>query len=188
MSMLIQVDAAALRDVEQRLGQFANRAPNAIANSLNRASTNTASNITKETRSKYHLKPADIKATLKITKASKSVLSAEVRSSGKAVPLDRFKVTPKTVNPKRKSQLKIAVKKDGIKQVLGAFIANLNGVKVFKRENDKRLPIARLFGPSIPQMIGNEGTVENINQNAQVTYETRLDHEINRILVQLGAR
>ncbi|MEK8196259.1 phage tail protein [Lysinibacillus sp. FSL M8-0134] len=187
MSMLIQVDAAALRDVEQRLGQFANRAPNAIANSLNRASTNTASNITKETRSKYHLKPADIKATLKITKASKSVLSAEVRSSGEAVPLDRFKVSPKTVNPKRKSQLKIAVKKNGMKQVLGAFVANLHGIKLFKRETNKRLPIARLFGPSIPQMIGNEETVRKINEQSWITYETRLNHEINRILGQLGA-
>lgn len=188
MSMLIQVDADALRDVEQRLGQFANRAPNVIASSLNRTVTNITSNISKETRAKYHVKTADIKETIRVTKANKSSLAAEVRSRGEPIPLDHFKVTPKTVNPKRKSQLKIAVKKDGIKQVLGAFIANLNGVKVFKRENDKRLPIARLFGPSIPQMIGNEGTVEKINQNAQVTYETRLDHEINRILVQLGAR
>lgn len=188
MSIRIQIDDAALSNVERRLGQLAHRAPNAIASSLNRTVTNITSNISKETRAKYHVKTADIKETIKVTKASKSALSAEVRSKGKPIPLDHFKVTPKTVNPKRKSQLKIAVKKDGVKKVLGAFVANLSGVKVFKRETAKRLPIARLFGPSIPQMIGNNDSVEKINQKARETYETRLNHEINRILGQLGAR
>lgn len=187
MSLRIQIDDVAIREVEQRLGQFAHRAPNAIASSLNRTVTNVTSNISKETRVKYHVKTADIKETIQVTKASKSSLAAEVRSKGKPIPLDHFKVSPKTVNPKRKSQLKIAVKKNGVKQVLGAFVANLSGVKVFKRESDKRLPIARLFGPSIPQMIGNDDSVEKINQKAWVTYETRLNHEINRILGQLGA-
>lgn len=187
MSVQIRIDADAVREVERKLGQFANRAPGAISNALNRTVTNIASNLTKEVRARYHIKAGDVNSTIKKTKASKSNLSAEVRSKGHTIPLDKFKVSPKTVNPKRKNQLKIAVEKNGIKQVMGAFVANLNGPKVVKRDGKHRLPISRLFGPSVPQMAGNQQIVDSINEKAGITYNTRLNHEVNRILQRLGA-
>lgn len=185
MSVRIVVDEAAMRDVQQRLGELAHKAPNVIANSLNRSISNMNANITKEVRKDYHVKATDIKKSLNSVKASPSKLTAEVRSKGKLVGLDKFKVSPKTVNPKRKSQLKIAVKKNGVKQIMGAFIANLNGTKVFKRDGKKRLPVSRLMGPSIPQMIGNEKNVEQIELKSWVTYQRNLDHYINYLLSKL---
>lgn len=185
MSVRIIVDDDAIKAVERRLGEFSHKAPNAISNALNRSVSNISSNISKEVRKDYHIKTADVKETLNIFKANRSKLSAEVKSRGGTIGLDKFKVGPKTVNPKRKSQLKIAVKKNGVKQILGAFIANLNGTKVFTRDTKKRLPISRKFGPSVPQMLGNEATVERINQQAHETYENRLNHEINRILTRI---
>lgn len=182
MSVKIVIDDAALKDVEKRLGEFSNKAPNAIANSLNRSVSNINSNITKEVRKEYHIKATDVKATLKNFKASRSNLSASVQSRGKQIGLDKFKVSPKTADPKRKSQLKIAVKKDGMKQILGAFVANLHGIKVFKRDSAKRLPISRKFGPSVPQMIGNEETVKKIETSAWATYEKNLNHYVNHLL------
>lgn len=182
----ITVDTEMLEEVRQRLGEMERKAPNAISNSLNRTVTNIATNVSKEVRKEYNVKATDVKDTLRKRKANHSDLSAEVRSTGQVLPLDRFKVTPKTVNPKRKKQLKVAVKKDGVKQILGAFVTNLNGIKIFIREGDDRLPIDRLFGPSVPQMLGNEGTVENINIQARDTFEKRLEHEINRILERSG--
>lgn len=186
MSVVISVDSKMLEDVQKKLGQMSNKAPNAICAALNRTVTNIQSNVSKEVRKEYNIKAGDVKATLTKTKASRSNLQAEVRSKGQTIPLDRFKVTPKTVNPKRRGQLKISVKKGGVKQVLGAFIANLGGVKVFKREGEKRLPIERLFGPSVPQMLGNDGIVEKINLEAKNTFERRLEHEVNRIVASLG--
>lgn len=183
--MKIVIDKESIKDVERRLGKFPDKAPNAIANALNRSVSNVSSNIVKEVRKNYHIKAVDVKNTLKIFKASRSRLGAEVRSSGKPLGLNKFKVSPKTVNPKRKTQLKIAVKKDGVKQILGAFIANLNGIKVFKREGKRRFPIARKFGPSVPQMIGNKERVNTINHEAWLTYEKRLNHEINRVLSRI---
>lgn len=187
MSMRVVIDESELQSVRQRLGELQHKAPNVIANALNRSVSNIKANVPKEVRKDYHAKAADIKATLKVFKASASKLQAEVKSSGKTLGLDKFKVSPKTVNPKRKSQLKVAVKKGGTKQILGAFIANINGTKVFKRNGIGRLPISRLMGPSVPQMIGNESTVNKINQDAYITYETRTNHEINRLLSRLGA-
>lgn len=185
MSVRIVVDDAELQRVQGMLGQIAHKAPNVIANSLNRSISNMNANITKEVRKDYHVKAGDIKSTLKAFKASKSNLSAEVKSTGKLVGLDKFKVTPKTVNPKRKSQLKIAVKKDGVKQVLGSFVAAINGTKIFTRDGKKRLPISRLMGPSIPQMIGNEENVKAIQTKAWVAYQKNLNHYVNHLLSKL---
>ena len=178
----IVVDAQAVQTIQNRLGQFANKAPNVIANALNRTVSNISTNISKEVRGEYNIKASDVKATLKTFRANKSNLSAAVISKGKPIGLDRFKVSPKTENPKRKSQLKITVKKGETKQIPGAFVANINGIKIFKRDTNKRLPISRKFGPSVPQMVDNEPTVEKINQQSWATYQTRVTHEINRVL------
>lgn len=182
MSVRIVIDETNLEAVAERLGEFRNKAPNAAANALNRSLTNVSSNLKKEVRAKYHVKAGDIQKTLKIKRASAAKLSAEVRSTGSPISLEKFKVSPKTVNPRRKTQLKIAIKKNGTKQILGAFIADVNGNKVFKRVGKNRLPIDKLFGPSVPQMADEEGVVDVVNTKAAETYEQRLEHEINRIL------
>lgn len=201
MTIQIIVDDVAIRDVERRLNQFADKAPNAIARALNRSVSNVRANITKEVRNDYHIKAGDVRKTLKDFKANRNKLVASVKSSGGVIGLDHFKVSPKTVNPNRKSQLKIATKKDGVKQILGAFIADVNGVKVFNRTgeekvratkgryanrpNVKREPIARKFGPSVPQMLGNEEVANRIKQKSHETYENRLTHEIEYILSRI---
>lgn len=199
MTIGITVDAAAVREVEKKLGPLAKKAPNAISNALNRAVTNINSNVKKEVQSKYHIKSKDIANTLDIRRANASNLSAHVNSKGKVIGLDHFKVSPKTFNPKRKSQLKIAVEKPGAKQILGSFILNLNGPKVFTRSGEKHYPdqgsyagkgvlreiVNRKFGPSVPQMIGNKEVVKEIEREGQLTYERRLEIEINYILSKL---
>ena len=176
------MDHRLIREVQERLGSFSKKAPNVLASSINRTVTNISSNVTKEVRKDYNVKAGEIKATLSKTKASRSSLSGIVKSRGELIPLDRFKVSPRSVQPKRKKPIKIAVKKGSMKDAIGAFVAEINGTKVFKRETKKRLPIKRLFGPSIPQMIGNQTRIENINREGYEMFNRRLDHEINRIL------
>lgn len=182
----VRVDENMLNDVRGRLGDMSDKAPQAISSALNRAVTTVASTISKEVRKEYIIKAADIKETLEKGKANKTNLSAIVKSRGNLIPLDRFKVSPRKVSPKRKTPIKIAVKKDAAKPLKGAFVGDIHGIKVFKRSSRKRLPIDRLFGPSIPQMIGNEDVREKINTEGREMFERRLDHEINRIL-QRGA-
>ena len=187
MSIQIEIDDRALKEIEKKLGEISHRAPGVMSSSLNRTVTNISSNIRKEVRERYHIKAGDIRNTIETKKASSGSLSASVISKGRTIPLDKFKVNPKTANPRRKKQLKIAVKKDGVKQVLGAFISDLHGLKVFKRSSKKRLPIERLFGPSVPQMIKNESISEKVESEAVITFDKRVTHEINRMLNNLGA-
>lgn len=188
MNVIVQTDQRMLNEVREKLGTFANKAPNAISSALNRTVTNVSSNVGKEVSKRYAIKSGVVKQTLTKTRANRSTLSAIVESSGQLIPLDRFKVSPKTPQPKRKKPIKVAVKKNGMKTLLGAFVGDIHGNKVFKREGTKRLPIQRLFGPSIPQMIGNEEVVQVINEEGKATFDRRLEHEINRILERGAAR
>lgn len=179
----IKADEKTLNYARERLGDFQKQAPAAVARALNRATTNVNSNIKKEARQVYHIKAADIQKTLTRTRATKSRLGSEVRSTGGVIPLDKFKITPKTVNPRRKTPIKAAVKKSGgPKAITGAFMADINGVKAFERVSEFRLPIRRLYGPSVPQMLENEQVADEINQLGQKTFDQRLEHEISRIL------
>lgn len=211
MSMRITVNDAELQRVQEQLGELKDKAPNIIARALNRSVSNLKATIPKVVRQDYHVKAGAVKETLDAFTANASKLEAQVKSKGKLLGLNKFKVSPGTVNPNRKSQLKIAVKKDGTKLIPGAFNANLNGIKVFKRTKSKVVPskgtykgrvvkrgprkgkqllraeIERKFGPSVPQMIGNQENVEKINQSAYVTYEKNINHDINRLLSKMGA-
>ena len=40
-------------------------------------------------------------------------------------------------------------------------------------------------GPSVPQMIANDEVMRKIQQDAEKTYNTRLEHELNRVLGRL---
>ena len=178
----VKIDQQMLHDVQQKLGNLSKKAPNVMANSLNRALSNVATNMSKEVRKEYTIKAADIKETLIKSRASKSNLRAVVESKGELIPLDKFKVSPRTVQPRRKSPIKVGVKKGGVKPILHAFVADVNGIKVFERKGEARFPIRKLFGPSVPQMLANEQVREQINHEGNETFLRRLDHEINRIL------
>lgn len=182
MRVSVGVNKRTMRRVQRKLGDMSRKTPNVVSSALNRAVTNIASNISKEVRKEYFIKAKDVKQTLTKNKSNRSTLSASVISSGETIPLDRFKVSPKTVKPKRKKPIKVAVQKTGLKELVGAFVADINGIKVFERVGDERLPIRRLFGPSVPQMLGNEEIREQIDREGQETFYKRLDHEIKRIL------
>lgn len=182
MRMLITSDEKMLNDVQNTLGEFHKKAPNAISNALNRGVSNMNTNARKEIRKEYNIKAGDVSPTLKAFRASRANLGASVQSKGGVISLDRFKISPKTINPRRKSPIKAAVKKGSAKSLGSGFVAEINGPKVFKRSGKSRLPIQKLFGPSVPQMLENERSREEIQQKGKETFENRLEHEIKRIL------
>ncbi|HEY4623844.1 MAG TPA: phage tail protein [Solibacillus sp.] len=182
MVVTVDVDERRIREIQSQLGALQNKAPAIIARAMNRANTAIATSVNKGVRAKYYVKATDIKSATKKTDASPGNLSAKVDIKGSPIGLDKFKVSPKTVNPKRKSRLKIAVKKNGGNAVPGAFNANVNGIKVMKRTGRKRLPIERLYGPSIPQMAKNEEVANAARRRGGQVFEDRLKHEIRRLV------
>lgn len=182
MRYSVEIDEKLIENVQSELGDFHKKAPSVITGALNRAVTNVNSNIKKQVRKEYIVKAEDIQKTISKTKASRGDIGAEVKSRGNLMALDKFKVSPKTINPRRKSPIKVAVKKGAAAPLPGAFMSDINGPKLFKRSGKKRLPIKRLFGPSVPQMIGNEEVRTQIEKEGQETFQKRLDQNIKRIL------
>lgn len=182
MRVRVEVNEELLKDVEKRLGSFYRKAPVVISRSLNRSLTTMTKSLNEEIRKEYTVKPTDVKKTLSKSTSSKGNLSAVLRSKGSVLPLNYFKFSPKKANPKRKAPIKVGVKKNGMKPLLGAFVADINGSKIFERAGKKRLPINRLFGPSVPQMARNQDIKNIVNQKGYDMFNQRLDHEIQRIL------
>lgn len=178
----IKIDQRTVKNVQKRLKGIEKKAPNAISNALNRTISNLATNIGREVRAVYPVKDAEIKATLVKKTARPNALDASIKSRGRVLGLEKFKVTPKDVQPLRKKPIKVAVKKGTTKPLQKAFVANANGNKVFERTTKKRLPIRRLYGPSVPQMLKNVGVQEKLNVQANNKFQERLNHEINRLI------
>lgn len=169
--------------VEAKLGSQKKRAPVVMARAINRAISTMKTSTNKEARVLYHLKSGDINKTFSIKKASKNNLRAVIISKDTKLGIEKYKISPKQPRPgKPPTSLKVAVKKDGLKPIEGAFVADIHGIKVFKRTSKRRLPINRIMGPAIPQIIKNKEIMKNSEKAAIKMYKKRIEHEINRML------
>jgi hypothetical protein len=182
-ALKITIDTKEIMKTELKLGPYYKKAPLVIVRSLNRALTTagkTASNIV---RQRYTIKAGDVKKTFRLKKASRSLLTATLISKGEHVGLSHFQYSPKTPRPQDppKSGLKISVTKGSSTQFKRAFVADINGLKIFEREGKSRLPINELVGPAVPQMVGGPHVRPKVEEEAAKTYHKRLDHEIKRI-------
>lgn len=180
---MITVDEKKIKEVEKQLGECKNKAPVALSRALNRAAANAKTNAVKKAREKYTVKAGDVRKTINITNSNKSTLAARVKSEGTRIPLIKFNVKPSTPRHKKPPKvLKVQIKKDGLKDLVGGFVADINGNKVFKRLYKSRLPIEQLFGPAVPQMLGTKDVRAYVEAEAAKVFDQRLDHEIQRIL------
>ncbi|WP_438770046.1 phage tail protein [Brevibacillus sp. JB24b] len=189
---MITIDDSKLQEVERRLGQYAKKAPIVLSRALNRASANLKTNATKEVRASYMVKASDVKSTFRVSKSTSKNIASSVTSRGTALGIEKFKVKP--TKSKSSKTLGVQVKKDGgIKGLLNAFVAEVNGQKVFEREKGSRhkkrkdgkwtqLPIKRLFGPPVPIMLKNKRIKATLEAESSKVFDKRLDHEIKRVL------
>lgn len=182
INLKIQADERMLKDVEERLGSMKFKARNVLNSALNRALTNADANLRKEIRRDYNVAAGAIKGASKRRKSTTSTLGAELKINGRPLGIDKFKVTPKTVNGNRRKPLKATVKKGRTASLGDSFVANLNGIKIFKRRGVKQYPIDRIFSVSIPQMADDTAIVEQVQKEANLMFLKRVEHEISRLL------
>jgi hypothetical protein len=175
------VDATEFRKTELKLGPYYKKAPTAISRALNRTAEATRTQAIKSVTANYYVKAKDARGTIRIYRASPSRLGAMVVSRDNKLPLDKFKVTPLKPRPKNPPILKVAVKKGSVKELIHAFVADINGPKVFERVDKSRLPITRLMGPAIPSLLGGSKIRQLVEKESYAVYQKRLDHEIKRI-------
>lgn len=165
------------------LADMPQRVEKAIAFASNTAirSARTAGN--REVRKTYvGMKAGQINNRIKISKA------AVVSFTGKAVVASMYCKgrTIRSINFINRPTTKgifVRVKKGEGGIIRSSFYAKVNsGVGIFTRSSKDKYPIEMMYGPSMPQMLGNKKVVEAINDRGAEVFETRLAHEVERLL------
>ncbi len=182
--MSIEVKAEQLQKADIWLANVKDGVPKALASALNRTAEHVAAEATRKARETYDIKATDVRRTIRITRATKNNLTAHVKSLGSPIPLIQFNVRPSRPPKKPPAVLTASVKRSGGKPIPGAFVTTMKSghTGVFERVGKQRLPIRELYGPPAPVMLNEPGVRQQIEEQAVIRLEKRLDHEILRLL------
>lgn len=180
----IYVDTKALKTIRISLDTLQKQIPGATASALNRTLSYAYMQIGREVSKEYAISASKVKKTLRKHSASKSRLNAYISSVGRTLSLGSFPFSPK--QPGTKRQVKVKIKRqEGSKSVRTnpkVFIQRTGGadtpMNVFRRLGSKRLPITVLRSLSVPQMIGEEKTMNRIQELTSKKLQERVNHEI----------
>lgn len=187
--MQIQIKVDNVEEIKSKFGNMHKKAPSVLSRVINRVITNIKKNISVAVKKRYLVKTEDIKKTLYSSKATSSRLAAFIKSTGTRIPLYKFKVSPAQPRPKTppKSFKARVLKSSGLKPLPG-FVAKMKSghLGIFERQDGARLPIRELYGPSVPQMVGNDEVWQQIEKEANDTVQKRMEHELNRLLEGKG--
>ena len=184
---MVTVTPQQIERAEAALSGIRGGASKVLARSVNRAVLAARAELVRQVKGAYNVKAAAVRETLKIRRASPGDPTAEVRSTGKRISLYAFGSRPRvpgTGGPGRSPLAVATYRGEGRKPIAGAFVAAMQPgqVGIYRRKGTARLPVSMLHGPSIPQMAGRGGIAQAIEERAQATLSTRLDHEIGRML------
>ncbi|MEN6437024.1 MAG: hypothetical protein ABFD97_00405 [Syntrophobacter sp.] len=105
---------------------------------------------------------------------------------GNVIPLIRFDTK---INKEGRVSARV-LRTNARTAIENAFTASVNGhTGIFEREGPSRLPIKELFGPSAVQAFyAHEETVDKMDAEVRNTYESRIEHEITRVLNGWGGK
>lgn len=169
---------------EKMLRGIEGAAPKALARAINRAVEGARSEGVRKVRDEYTARARDIRDTIRISRAKPNRPQAVISSIGPALSLSAFKYSPASVNGRRRTPIRVAVKRGERDALERSFVARVGGGKkaIYERVGKSRLPIRKLTGPSVPQMIGNPLVIDSMADRAREVMDQRLDHEIDNIL------
>ena len=132
----------------------------ATNSAIGKTARKTRTFISKNVRQEYTVKAGDIRKSVGTRIRRPSRTSAALDYKGSTISLRRFGARKRQVNGR--PGVSVAVKKGQRKVVKGGF-SHGNG-PIFKRIGRSRLPIEKLFGPSVPQMVSNLQITDKTNE------------------------
>jgi hypothetical protein len=186
ISISLSIDEAQLRFVRDSLTHMPNAAKKAIARAVNRAVEGARTDAVKAVCAEYAIRPTDVRKTIRIIRATQDKPEAQIISTGRPVPLVKFKALPKKPpakgTPVKRRRIVIAgVKFGSAKAMPHSFVAEMkNGhIGIYSRKPGAgRNPIEQHYGPSSPQMIGNTAVLEYIKRQALGRLDKELRHQV----------
>lgn len=177
MQINIRLDSEA-RDL---LNAFPERVSLAVNRAVNRALAGINTDSSKIIRQRYNVKKRDISIGVRSFKATKSKLHGRIEFGGKPIALEKFNPSPKRFTKNKPRHGISAQIRRGKKTLFRSSFMSRAGV-IYVREGKERLPIKRLYGPRIYQMIDSVSR-ELIKAGAEERLLTNFKHEM-----RLGAQ
>ena len=188
------------------LNHLPGEAQKAMANAMNRAIDGAHTAAARKIAARYRIKPARAKEGIgKARHANPADLHAGFDSIGRRPTLYQYGPSPSQpgTGGAGRPSLRVAVlRSHGKKKLRHAFAlggkANADGARNMlvgwrirgtqMKSNHKKEKIQGLYGPAIPQMLGQESVLQAVEKVARERLDARLDHEIERALERAGRR
>lgn len=176
-------------DASQVLGNIAEMqrgARRAVSRALNKTAGNVRTAASKAIRQKRSISASAVRNALAIRRSGETHLVASLVVTGRPISLKDYKAK----QTKRGVTVQVSPGKRKLVQHRGnrAFIIAKIGGHVFAREGKTRLPVKKLFGPSLPATFLNEEVRAAWTTAAQEALPKRLQEEINFELKKLEAQ
>ena len=154
----------------------------------------------KMVRQTYHISAGDFNSRgymkyNSVTKNGDGIIGS-IEYSGGVIPLIKFKVSPST--PKKKTTPSAAVLKASslvkFNRQKNVFVAQMKSGHIGIMERQKgtvsqttgKEKLKELLSPAVPQMVGNEKVMQNVEERVNEVINQRIEHEIERLLSKNG--
>ena len=154
----------------------------------------------KMVRQTYHISAGDFNSRgymryNSVTKNGDGIIGS-IEYSGGVIPLMKFKVSPST--PKKKTTPSAAVLKASslvkFNRQKNVFVAQMKSghIGIMERQKGTVSPatgkekLKELLSPAVPQMVGNEKVMQNVEERVNEVINQRIEHEIERLLSKSG--
>jgi hypothetical protein len=158
----------------------------AISRGLNKTAANVRTAASVAIRAKRSLSASTVRKALAIKQANPNHLVATLSVTGRPIPLKEYKAN----QTKRGVTVKVTPGKPKLVGHRGnrAFIIAKIGGHVFAREGKGRLPVKKLYGPSLPATFLQEEVRRAWTTAAQDALPKRLSEEIKFEFAKLAAK
>lgn len=190
MHTTVNISAEQIERVELILSSIPGGVEKAITSVIRRANSTVRSEALKGITGVYAITKQNVRAETTITEETRKAdggIVGFVTFASHKIPLYRFDVSPTL--PGQRATVTARTMKDRAKTPFeDAFIAQMESghVGVFRRDKKTRLPIYEFPGLSTEQMVRNTVVLERVEEKAQEVVNTRIEHEITRILNGYG--
>lgn len=150
----------------------------AAVRAINKTLGNVRTEASKNIRAERSLSAKVVRDALVIDKATRGNLSGALVASGRPIPLSAYGAR------KLKKGVSVLVSPAGGRKIVThagnkAFILDSIGGNVFARETGSRLPIKKLYGPSIPETFLKDVIAKAMQRSAEENWEKRFAEELS---------
>lgn len=188
----ININQDDLRNVRTMLADFKGMPERVMMRSLNKTITGVKTDASTAIRKEITASKKAVDATFKLDKATMTKISAAIKSTGRPLPLAEFSAR------QTKQGVSTQVKKSKSRSIVhGTFIVTMKSGHTgvfwriwhggYKKKNPAvryaalptayRLPMEELFGPRVPDIMGNEPVMKGILIKAGDRLHDNLVHE-----------